>query len=454
MRTGLILSPGSGPAGARAERWKAEPCCALCNQGVLQRTTGWGTADPVRRVGSDLVAPAPLTVPGSRPTSTSPTSVSGSDQSSHLLPSGCPPGPVRRPSGRTPPSAGSTPTSGSWAPGSSCCARCRGQALTSPTCPRARTSTGPARGPVSTSPTGFEPLADVLRAMGAFAVKMGPVAAVRRWHADTLKDAIAAGTALRLRDVEPDESFPDALRRRRPAARPRLEPEGRHRCRLRRRPAALRVPGPARRAHRGRPADGFNQLWRRTSRRREGRRRGRGRHVRTTSRPSTRSTSRPRSRDRFTPRGLAYFQRMYRAMKAEDENRIRLYLARHEGRVLAATTMVRVGTHSWYSYGASSNEGRDVRPSNAIQWAMIATRSPTAARSTTWRHQRHPRPRRPPVRADPVQARHRWPRPGVLGEWEPAAAPAELSRAVDATCRAAEHPPPARVGSRPARLDA
>ena len=76
-------------------------------------------------------------------------------------------------------------------------------------------------------------------------------------------------------------------------------------------------------------------------------------------------------RDRFTPRGLAYFQRMYRAMKAEDENRIRLYLARHEGRVLAATTMVRVGTHSWYSYGASSNEGRDVRPSNAIQWAMI-----------------------------------------------------------------------------------
>jgi lipid II:glycine glycyltransferase (peptidoglycan interpeptide bridge formation enzyme) len=76
-------------------------------------------------------------------------------------------------------------------------------------------------------------------------------------------------------------------------------------------------------------------------------------------------------RDKFTARGLPYFQRMYRAMSAEDPDRLRLYLARHEGRVLAATTMVRVGAHSWYSYGASSNEGRDVRPSNAIQWAMI-----------------------------------------------------------------------------------
>jgi lipid II:glycine glycyltransferase (peptidoglycan interpeptide bridge formation enzyme) len=76
-------------------------------------------------------------------------------------------------------------------------------------------------------------------------------------------------------------------------------------------------------------------------------------------------------RDRFTPRGLAYFQRMFRAMTAEDPERLTLYLARHEGRVLAATTMVRVGRHAWYSYGASSNSGRDVRPSNAIQWRMM-----------------------------------------------------------------------------------
>jgi lipid II:glycine glycyltransferase (peptidoglycan interpeptide bridge formation enzyme) len=52
------------------------------------------------------------------------------------------------------------------------------------------------------------PMVAHLRAMGAFAVKMGPVAVVRRWHAETLKAAIAAGEATRLRDVEPDETFP------------------------------------------------------------------------------------------------------------------------------------------------------------------------------------------------------------------------------------------------------
>ena len=77
------------------------------------------------------------------------------------------------------------------------------------------------------------------------------------------------------------------------------------------------------------------------------------------------------ARDGFTPRSLAYFQRMWRAMTAEDPDRLRLYLARLDDRVLAATTMVRVGTHAWYSYGASSTEGRHVRPSNAIQWQMM-----------------------------------------------------------------------------------
>ena len=50
---------------------------------------------------------------------------------------------------------------------------------------------------------------------------------------------------------------------------------------------------------------------------------------------------------------------------------MRVYLARHEGDVVAATTWVRVGRHAWYSYGASTNAKRDVRGSNAIQWRMI-----------------------------------------------------------------------------------
>ncbi len=76
-------------------------------------------------------------------------------------------------------------------------------------------------------------------------------------------------------------------------------------------------------------------------------------------------------RDHFTPRPLSYFRTMVDAMRAEDPDRIRLYLARHEGDLVAATTMVRVGAHAWYSYGASSSHKREVRGSNALQWAMM-----------------------------------------------------------------------------------
>ena len=76
-------------------------------------------------------------------------------------------------------------------------------------------------------------------------------------------------------------------------------------------------------------------------------------------------------RDGFTPRPLGYFQTMVEALSAEEPDRIRLHLARHEGDLVAATIAIRVGAHAWYSYGASSTEKRDVRGSNAVQWSMI-----------------------------------------------------------------------------------
>jgi vancomycin resistance protein VanK len=76
-------------------------------------------------------------------------------------------------------------------------------------------------------------------------------------------------------------------------------------------------------------------------------------------------------RDHFTPRPLSYFETMFEALGSEDPDRIRLYLARHEGDLVASTIWIRVGSHTWYSYGASSTEKRDVRGSNAIQWQMI-----------------------------------------------------------------------------------
>ena len=140
------------------------------------------------------------------------------------------------------------------------------------------------------------PMAAHLRAMGAFAVKMGPMAVVRRWHAETLKAAIATGEATRLRDVEPDESFPQVA-----AAGDRLRELGwsqkadtgagfgdvqpRY---------VFQVPLAG--SLRGRPAQRLQPaLAPQHQEGREGRRRGRGRHAATTSPRSTRSTSRPRT---------------------------------------------------------------------------------------------------------------------------------------------------------------
>jgi vancomycin resistance protein VanK len=77
------------------------------------------------------------------------------------------------------------------------------------------------------------------------------------------------------------------------------------------------------------------------------------------------------ARDHFTPRPIGYFRTMVDALSAEDPDRIRLYAAHHEGDLVAATIWIRVGTHTWYSYGASTTHKREVRGSNAVQWAML-----------------------------------------------------------------------------------
>ena len=41
-------------------------------------------------------------------------------------------------------------------------------------------------------------------------------------------------------------------------------------------------------------------------------------------------------------------------------------------RCLAAATMLTVGEHVWYSYGASTDRKREVQPNNAIQWQMMS----------------------------------------------------------------------------------
>ncbi|MEZ5184568.1 MAG: peptidoglycan bridge formation glycyltransferase FemA/FemB family protein [Candidatus Nanopelagicales bacterium] len=220
-------------------------------------------------------------------------------------------------------------------------------------------------------PAWLGPLLEHVKGRGAFALKMGPAVATRRWHAETVKKAIADDSVNRLAGVEADESLTTGL-----ALQAALPKAGWHQDTsggagfgdvqprfVYQLPLA------------GRSEEdvfaGFNQLWRRNVRKAE----KSGVEVTAGTRedlalfhPVYVETG---ARDGFTPRGLSYFQRMWDAMNAEDPHRLRLYLARHEGEVVAATTLVTVGDHAWYSYGASTTASRNVRPSNAVQWRMI-----------------------------------------------------------------------------------
>jgi lipid II:glycine glycyltransferase (peptidoglycan interpeptide bridge formation enzyme) len=215
-----------------------------------------------------------------------------------------------------------------------------------------------------------EPLLAHLRSRKSFSVKMGPPVQTRRWFAKTLKDAIADSTAQRIGDVPPDVTSDIAatlttdLRRAGWTQQPAAEGFGDFQPRY-----VFQVPLADRTLDE--VFAGFNQLWRRNVRKAE----KAGVVVRQGT-PSDlgefhRIYLETAQRDHFTPRPLSYFEHMFEVMQHEDTDRIRLYLATHEQRLLAATTWVRVGGHTWYSYGASTNEGRELRPSNAIQWQMI-----------------------------------------------------------------------------------
>jgi len=226
-----------------------------------------------------------------------------------------------------------------------------------------------------------DPMVEHLRGAGAFGIRMGPPVARRRWSAATVKTAIAEGSAKRLGDVPPDVVDPIGERLaaglaaagwRAPSEDPGFgagQPQ-----------YVFQVPTA------GRTEDellaGFNQLWRRNIKK--------AAKLGVTVRQGDEGDLpafhalylETAERDHFTGRPLGYFQRMWTAMRAEDPDRIRLYLAEHEGDLVAATTMVRVGTHAWYSYGASSTAKREVRGSNAVQWAML--RDATAAGATVY----------------------------------------------------------------------
>ena len=218
----------------------------------------------------------------------------------------------------------------------------------------------------------LDPMAAHLKARGAFGIRIGPPVVTRRWTAQQVKDGIADDATRSLLDVPPTERsttgarvvsqlralgwVPQSVSGGFAAGQPQYN---------------FQVP------RAGRTEDdvlaGMNQQWRRNIKK------AAKAGVEVTS---TRSGSddleafhrlyvETAERDHFTPRPLSYFRTMVDALSAEDPDRIRVYTARHEGDLVASTIWIRVGTHTWYSYGASTTHKREVRGSNAVQWQMM-----------------------------------------------------------------------------------
>ncbi|MFE6662029.1 lipid II:glycine glycyltransferase FemX [Streptomyces sp. NPDC057697] len=219
----------------------------------------------------------------------------------------------------------------------------------------------------------LEPMLAHLKGRGAFSVRMGPPVVARHWEARTVKDAIADPAAGRLRDVPPDDEEPRAaevVERLRALGWRRGEEESEDGFGAGQPRYVFQVPfaGLSLEEVRG----NLNQQWRRNIKKAEkaGVKVVEGDYE---DLPAFYELYRETAeRDRFIPRPLAYFQRMWTALRAEDPDRMRLYLAQHDGETLSAATMLTVGNHVWYSYGASTGRKREVQPSNAIQWRMMS----------------------------------------------------------------------------------
>jgi lipid II:glycine glycyltransferase (peptidoglycan interpeptide bridge formation enzyme) len=223
--------------------------------------------------------------------------------------------------------------------------------------------------------TWLDPMVAHLKRQGAFGIRMGPPVLCRRWSAQQVKDGIADDAVRRLGQVAPLERHqtgasvvsqlsaagwrPQAVEGGFAAGQPQHN-------------FVVPLVDAAGRPHTEEDVlAGMNQQWRR--------------NIKKAAKAGVEVTRGTRAdlaafhelyahtaeRDHFTPRPASYFETMHDALSADAPDRFQLWLARHEGDLVAATIGIRVGTHVWYSYGASSTAKRDVRGSNAVQWAMM-----------------------------------------------------------------------------------
>ena len=221
----------------------------------------------------------------------------------------------------------------------------------------------------------LDPMAAHLKGKGAFGIRIGPPVVTRRWSAAQVKEGIADDTVHSLTSVPPTERSQVGA-----SVVSQLDEAG---WRLQSVAGGFAagqpqynfwIPLTDAEGHPRTEDDvlkGMNQQWRRNIKKaaKEGVEVEHGTPA--DLKAFHELYAHTATRDHFTPRPLSYFETMFEALGAEEPDRIRLYLARHEGDLVAATIWIRVGAHTWYSYGASSTEKREVRGSNAVQWQMI-----------------------------------------------------------------------------------
>lgn len=71
-------------------------------------------------------------------------------------------------------------------------------------------------------------------------------------------------------------------------------------------------------------------------------------------------------RDQFFIHNKAFYEEIMRLYTKDD--RFALFLAEYEGQPIASIIVLRYGRWSWYMYGASSNEHRNLMPNHLLQW--------------------------------------------------------------------------------------
>ena len=204
-----------------------------------------------------------------------------------------------------------------------------------------------------------------------FALRIGPMVIKNRWDSETIKEALADESKKSLQQVTPSwinsnsNEIENILRSN--GFKPSVDDVNGFAAGQPKYIYQLALTGKG-------EADvlaGFNQLWRRNIKKGEKENVEVIRGSRADLAKFHKVYLETATRDHFTPRPLSYFEKMWDAMRKNNENNFTLFLAKWNETIIAATILVTLNKHSWYLYGASSAYGREARGSNVLQWAMM-----------------------------------------------------------------------------------